>query len=62
MASPVVWFEVLGQNAEKLREFYSDLFDWKFQVQESMNYGMMNPAEGEKGIGGGVGAGMGGMN
>ncbi len=28
MGNPVMFFEIVGKNAEKLREFYSTLFDW----------------------------------
>jgi predicted enzyme related to lactoylglutathione lyase len=51
----VVWFEVLGQNAGKLRAFYGELFNWKFKMSEmpEMDYGMTDKAD--TGIGGGVG-------
>ena len=55
MKNPVVWFEVVGKDGDKLRRFYGDLFDW--QIQDSggeQNYGLVAAAE--KGIGGGVGA------
>ena len=53
-AAPVVHFEVLGKEGEKLQSFYSDLFDWKIDSSNAMNYGIVEKAEG--GIGGGVGA------
>jgi predicted enzyme related to lactoylglutathione lyase len=56
MANPVVWFEVMGKNGENLRAFYGELFDWKFEVNEEMNYGMVE-ANGGQGIPGGVGGG-----
>ena len=52
MGNPVVWFEVMGQDADKLRQFYGDLLGWQFDVSEQ-GYGMV--AAGEGGIGGGVG-------
>ncbi len=58
MANPVVWFEVMGQDADKLRSFYSELLGFEFQLQEEMNYGIAEAAEG--GIAGGVGAANGG--
>ena len=54
MANPVVWFEVTGENASALRSFYGDLFEWKYRVDEAIDYGMVS-AEGGQGIPGGVG-------
>lgn len=56
MANPVVWFEVMGKDDNKLRTFYGELFGWKFDVDEDMNYGMVE-ANGGQGIPGGVGGG-----
>jgi hypothetical protein len=52
-AGPVVWFEVMGQDSDKLRSFYGELFGWEFDTANPMNYGVV--AAGEGGIGGGVG-------
>ena len=61
MGLPVVHFEIIGKDAEKLRSYYSDLFDWEFDSDNPMNYGLVQ-REGNTnadgiGIGGGVGAG-----
>ena len=61
MASPVVHFEILGKDGAKTREFYSGLFDWKFDVQAEMDYGLV-AAAGEKSIGGGIGGAPEGVN
>lgn len=53
MANPVVWFEIMGKKGNDLREFYADLFGWKYDVVEAVNYGMVE-ANGQ-GIPGGVG-------
>jgi hypothetical protein len=53
MGRPVVHFEVVGKDAGKLQRFYGDLFDWKIDADNPMNYGIV-PKEGE-GIGGGIG-------
>lgn len=53
MANPVVWFEVLGEDADKLRSFYGELLGWEFEVQPDANYGMVKHEEGQ--IGGGIG-------
>jgi predicted enzyme related to lactoylglutathione lyase len=61
MGQPVVHFEVIGKDADKLRSYYSELFGWDFDANNPMNYGMVQReanvnAEGV-GIGGGVGPG-----
>jgi predicted enzyme related to lactoylglutathione lyase len=61
MGQPVVHFEVIGRDADTLQSFYSDLFDWKIESDNPMNYGMVG-REGNVnaqgiGIGGGMGAG-----
>lgn len=53
MANPVVWFEVMGQDADKLRDFYGGLLGWRFDTDNPMNYGMVEAGEG--GIPGGIG-------
>lgn len=55
MANPVVWFEVLGNNAPALRAFYGKVFGWSFQMAPGGDYGMAN-TDGAAGIPGGVGA------
>ena len=53
MANPVVHFEILGKEPEKLQGFYSSLFDWKIDTDNPLKYGMIEAADG--GIGGGIG-------
>ena len=58
MGQPVVHFEVIGSDGERLRSYYSELFGWKID-DNPMNYGLVrkedNPApDGSFGIGGGV--------
>ncbi|HLM26315.1 MAG TPA: VOC family protein [Thermoleophilaceae bacterium] len=64
MGQPVVHFEVIGQDGEKLRSYYGELFGWEIDAGNPMNYGTV-PREGNTtddgtGIGGGV-AGYEGM-
>lgn len=59
MGRPVVHFEVIGREDERLRGFYSDLFGWEIDADNPMRYGLVARegnvnAEGA-GIGGGVG-------
>jgi len=65
MAQPVVHFEIIGKNPEKLRGYFGDLFGWEFDmsspvaetVSEPTNYGFVNggPTSDGTGIPGGVG-------
>ena len=54
MAHPVMWFEVLGDDAGKLRKFYSGLFGWGFCANDPIQYGVVNTGDG-RGIPGGIG-------
>lgn len=60
MGAPVVHFEIMGKDADKLREYYSTLFGWKFDTDNEMNYGVVSREENltpeGMGIGGGIGA------
>ena len=62
MGQPVVHFEVVGKDGEKLQRYYGELFGWTVNADNPMNYGMVarednTSANGELGIGGGVGQG-----
>ena len=60
MGQPVVHFEVIGKDVEKLRSYYSELFGWEFDSDNPMNYGIVqrdaNVSDDGVGIGGGVGS------
>src|SRR2546423_15615573 len=53
MPNPVVHFEIVGQDAAKLQQFYGDLFGWKINADNPMNYGIVD--NGGEGINGGIG-------
>ncbi|MDX6720704.1 MAG: uncharacterized protein QOJ63_2958 [Solirubrobacteraceae bacterium] len=61
MGQPVVHFEVIGRDGEKLRGYYSELFGWEIDADNPMSYGLvqrdanLNPDG--IGIGGGIGQG-----
>ena len=60
MGQPVVHFEVLGKDGDKLRAYYSDLFGWEFEdAPGPMDYGVVhregNMSDDGLGISGGVG-------
>jgi predicted enzyme related to lactoylglutathione lyase len=61
MGQPVVHFEVIGKDADKLHSYYAELFGWQIDANNPMKYGLV-PREGNVnsagiGIGGGVGGG-----
>ncbi len=64
MGQPVVHFEIIGTDPQKLRGYYGELFGWQFDlgndaadaVSAAGEYGFVNP---DTGIPGGVGGGPG---
>ena len=61
MGQPVVHFEIIGQDPERLHSYYSELFGWEIDSSNPMNYGVVqrdgNTNADGIGIGGGVGKG-----
>jgi predicted enzyme related to lactoylglutathione lyase len=62
MGQPVVHFEVIGKDGDKLRSFYSELFGWEFGDPIGPTNYAVTPREGNTnpdgaGVGGGVGTG-----
>jgi predicted enzyme related to lactoylglutathione lyase len=61
MGQPVVHFEIIGKDGDKLQRYYSELFGWELETDNPMNYGLV-PREGNVnadgiGIPGGVAGG-----
>lgn len=64
MANPVVHFEIIGSDPDRLRGYYGELFGWQFdlgndaagEVSAAGRYGFTQPPDG---IPGGVGGGDG---
>lgn len=56
MGQPVVHFEIIGKDREKLSRFYSSVFGWNVNPIPEMNYGMVETGGGG-GIAGGIGQG-----
>jgi uncharacterized protein len=64
MGQPVVHFEIIGADPQRLRRYYGELFGWEFDrsggvaesVSEAGNYGFVANPDGA-GIPGGVGGG-----
>ncbi|MEA2617518.1 MAG: uncharacterized protein QOE72_3301 [Chloroflexota bacterium] len=69
MGQPVVHFEIIGNDPDKLRTYYGNLFGWEFdtpspvapEVSEPESYGFLDLVTSEDGTGirGGVGGGPG---
>ena len=61
MGQPVVHFEIVGQDAEKLQSYYSELFGWDIDANNEMKYGTIaregNTNSEGVGIGGGIATG-----
>jgi predicted enzyme related to lactoylglutathione lyase len=50
----VIHWEIQAQDAKKIQRFYADLFGWKIDAANPMNYGMVS-SKGKGGIDGGIG-------
>jgi len=59
MGNPVCWFEIISADAPKLQDFYKKIFGWKISTDNPFNYGIIDTQAGS-GVGGGIGAPMGG--
>ena len=67
MGNPVVHFELIGPDPERLREFYGQLFDWQAsaggpvaaRVSAIEEYAFISPADGAPPAAGGIGGGPG---
>jgi predicted enzyme related to lactoylglutathione lyase len=61
MGQPVVHFEVIGGDGERLQGYYAELFDWDVNAENEMRYGLVdreaNLTGGGIGLGGGIGQG-----
>jgi len=59
MGQPVIHFEIMGKDGERLKTYYAELFGWEIDSNNPMGYGIV-PRDGNTsaegiGIGGGVG-------
>ena len=52
---PVIHWEIQSQDPGRLHSFYTNVFGWKIDTNNPMNYGMV-----ESGGGGGIAGGIGG--
>ncbi len=42
MGQPVLHFEIIGKDGEKLRSYYSELFGWDIDASNPMGYGIVD--------------------
>ena len=56
MTHPVTHFEVNARDAKAMQRFYSDVFGWRIDTNNPMNYGVVDTRAEGHGIGGGIGA------
>ena len=65
MGQPVVHFEIIGKDGDKLKSYYSELFGWEIDSDNPMNYGIVqrdgNTNPDGAGIGGGISGAPGGL-
>jgi predicted enzyme related to lactoylglutathione lyase len=59
MGRPVVHFEVVGSDGEKLQSYYAELFDWNVNADNEMKYGLVDRQENLSSDGTGIGGGIG---
>jgi predicted enzyme related to lactoylglutathione lyase len=59
MGQAVVHFEVVGKDGARLQGYYAEMFGWKMNADNPMNYALVEPEDGSqgKGIPGGIGQG-----
>jgi hypothetical protein len=60
MGQPVVHFEIIGLDGNKLRSYYSELFGWQIDADNPMNYGVVQRDGNVNAEGAGIGGGIGG--
>ncbi|HZS47484.1 MAG TPA: VOC family protein [Blastocatellia bacterium] len=53
MGQPVMQWQILAKNPDGLAQFYSNLFSWKVDVNNSLGYRTIN-TESVRGINGGI--------
>jgi predicted enzyme related to lactoylglutathione lyase len=59
MGQAVVHFEIVGKDADKLRQYYGELFGWEINSDNPMNYGTIDRETNLNGNGIGIGGGIG---
>jgi predicted enzyme related to lactoylglutathione lyase len=60
MGQPVIHFEIVGQDGEKLQSYYRELFDWEIDASNPMKYGIVDRKKNLNADGIGLGGGVSG--
>lgn len=55
MGNPVVHFEINAKDGGAAQKYFSELFGWKVDASNPMNYGLVDTDSGGRGISGGIG-------
>ena len=58
MGQPVVHFEVVGKDGDKLKSYYSELFGWEIDSDNPMGYGIVARDGNTNAVGVGIGGGI----
>jgi predicted enzyme related to lactoylglutathione lyase len=59
MGQPVVHFEVMGKDVARLSRYYGELFGWKINTDNPVNYGIVMREDNLNADGVGIGGGVG---
>jgi uncharacterized protein len=59
MGQPVVHFEVLAKDGDKLKSYYAELFGWQIDSNNPMAYGIVDRESNVNSEGVGIGGGIG---
>ena len=60
MGQPVVHFEIIGKDGEKLQRYYGELFGWDIDASNPMKYGIVDRERNLNADGIGIGGGVAG--
>ncbi len=55
VANPIVHWEIAARDPAKQQQFYSEVFGWKIDANNPMNYGLVTSGRDAGGIDGGIG-------
>ena len=55
MGAPLAYFEIISKNPERIRDFYTQLFDWTVADGSQPDYWLIDTGNGDDGVGGGIG-------
>jgi predicted enzyme related to lactoylglutathione lyase len=61
MGQPVIHFEIVGNDAKRLQNYYAELFGWEIDANNPLNYGVVTRDGNVNADGAGIGGGVMGM-